>query len=442
MSGTSQAGRSVPSARIMDKKKGAEIVGSALMRPGRPARPCRSRPQNPGCHIPRQRPKTSLRPSFSEKIPGQRALVPLPPGADAQEVHPTIADPDSDCRTEQQSCSPAWGAKWSRAWHHGRNPRDPAAPRASSKFSRHRGQATADQLRCSIVRGGRSTSLLFSRVPGEYPAWAAARSAYTRRARVTAIPSIPEGRGGDAAAHSSWRPKRESSGRPGSGSGALQNAPPRGRNRAGILAHRASSHGTHYSADAYGVLADAPEPNSATFAAATEAHPDNGTRTSVMGPRRLRPAPPTTVIRQVAWRDAVASWRPVPLGDSGRPGGHPAFPARYPSSVSSPGRAGTARRARNRVQPGGQAGEPCLSHPARRFHCIRVAAGTRTHREALARLRGTSTAGVYPSAGVTHGLRDAAPRRRPARPHADQGKKLCSRGRGGATAIRAKRRDR
>src|SRR5439155_1028124 len=71
----------------------------------------------------------------------------------------------------------------------------------------------------------------------------------------------------------------------------------------------------------------------------------------------------------------------------------------------------TARRCRDRVHRR-TSRRPCLSPPARRSRQGRR--GPRTHRRGTSRLRGTH--GALSVARVPHGLRDAAPRRRPAGP--------------------------
>jgi tetratricopeptide (TPR) repeat protein len=111
------------------------------------------------------------------------------------------------------------------------------------------GQAPADQLSAGIARAQQHLRA----VPGDYVAWAALGSAYTERARVTADPTYyPKAEG--ALRHSL---KLRPTGNPAAlaGLGALANAR-HGFATARDLAHRALR-ADPYSADAYGVLADA-----------------------------------------------------------------------------------------------------------------------------------------------------------------------------------------
>lgn len=143
--------------------------------------------------------------------------------------------------------------------HHGESP-DPGSAQASSSLPA--GQAPADQLAASIARAQKHLSA----VPGDYPAWAALGSAYTERARVTADPAYYPKAEGALRRSLKLRP----TGNPAAlvGLGALANAR-HGFATARDLAHRALRVDP-YSADAYGVLADA-QTQLGHLAAATEA---------------------------------------------------------------------------------------------------------------------------------------------------------------------------
>jgi tetratricopeptide (TPR) repeat protein len=130
--------------------------------------------------------------------------------------------------------------------HHSTSP-DPGSAQASSSLPA--GQAPADQLAASITRAQKHLSA----VPGDYDAWAALGSAYTERARVTADPAYYPKAEGALRRSLQLRP----TGNPAAlvGLGALANAR-HGFATARDLAHRALRMDP-YSADAYGVLADA-----------------------------------------------------------------------------------------------------------------------------------------------------------------------------------------
>src|SRR6185312_12692187 len=136
----------------------------------------------------------------------------------------------------------------------------PGSAQASSSFSA--GQAPVDQLAASIARAQKHLSA----VPGDYDAWAALGSAYTERARVTADPAYYPKAEGALRRSLKLRP----TGNPAAlvGLGALANAR-HGFATARDLAHRVLRMDP-YSADAYGVLADA-ETQLGHPAAATEA---------------------------------------------------------------------------------------------------------------------------------------------------------------------------
>ncbi len=143
--------------------------------------------------------------------------------------------------------------------HHGESP-DPGSAQASSSLPA--GQAPADQLAASIARAQKHLSA----VPGDYDAWAALGSAYTERARVSADPAYYPKAEGALRRSLTLRP----TGNPAAlvGLGALANAR-HGFATARDLAHRALRMDP-YSADAYGVLADA-QTQLGHLAAATEA---------------------------------------------------------------------------------------------------------------------------------------------------------------------------
>jgi tetratricopeptide (TPR) repeat protein len=129
--------------------------------------------------------------------------------------------------------------------HHGESPN----PSALASGSLTAGQPSADELAGSIARAQQH----LGEVPGDYDAWAALGSAYVERARVTADPTYYPKAAGALRRSLSLRP----SGNPAAlvGLGALANA----RHEfaaARDLAHRALRM-DRYSADAYGVLADA-----------------------------------------------------------------------------------------------------------------------------------------------------------------------------------------
>ena len=123
-------------------------------------------------------------------------------------------------------------------------------------------QATADQLSAGIARAQQHLRAL----PGDYATWASLGSAYIERARVTADPSYYPKAEGALRRSLKLRP----AGNPGAlvGLGALANAR---HEFAGArdLAHRALRMDS-YSADAYGVLADA-QTQLGNNAAATDA---------------------------------------------------------------------------------------------------------------------------------------------------------------------------
>ena len=129
---------------------------------------------------------------------------------------------------------------------HGESP-GPGSAQASSSLPA--GQGPADQLAASITRAQKHLSA----VPGDYDAWAALGSAYTERARVTADPAYYPKAEGALRRSLKLRP----TGNPAAlvGLGALANAR-HGFATARDLAHRALRMDP-YSADAYGVLADA-----------------------------------------------------------------------------------------------------------------------------------------------------------------------------------------
>jgi tetratricopeptide (TPR) repeat protein len=125
----------------------------------------------------------------------------------------------------------------------------PIADTAQASSSLAPGQAPADQLAGSIARAQEHLGA----VPGDYVAWAALGSAYVERARVTADPTYYPKAEGALRRSLKLRPR----GNPAAlvGLGALANA----RHEfatARDLAHRALRM-DRYSADAYGVLADA-----------------------------------------------------------------------------------------------------------------------------------------------------------------------------------------
>jgi tetratricopeptide (TPR) repeat protein len=130
--------------------------------------------------------------------------------------------------------------------HHGGSP-NPSSAEASGSLTA--GQPPADELAGSIARAQQH----LGEVPGDYDAWAALGSAYVERARVTADPTYYPKAAGALRRSLSLRP----SGNPAAlvGLGALANA----RHQfaaARDLAHRALRM-DRYSADAYGILADA-----------------------------------------------------------------------------------------------------------------------------------------------------------------------------------------
>jgi tetratricopeptide (TPR) repeat protein len=130
--------------------------------------------------------------------------------------------------------------------HHGEPP-NPGSDQAASSLTA--GQARADQLAASIAR----TQKHLGAVPGDYVAWAALGSAYIERARVSADPTYYPKAEGALRRSLKLRP----TGNPAAlvGLGALANAR-HGFATARDLAHRALRMDP-YSADAYGVLADA-----------------------------------------------------------------------------------------------------------------------------------------------------------------------------------------
>jgi tetratricopeptide (TPR) repeat protein len=125
----------------------------------------------------------------------------------------------------------------------------PNANTAQASSSRTPARAPADQLAESIARAQEHLRT----VPGDYAAWAALGGAYIERARVTADPTYYPKAEGALRRSLTLQPR----GNPAApvGLGALANA----RHEfatARDLAHRALRV-DHYSADAYGVLADA-----------------------------------------------------------------------------------------------------------------------------------------------------------------------------------------